>query len=137
MLLGAAQQTGGGHRNGRGTTMQKRGAYGERFGGYLRVPHALFLLARTMRQAELAVTEVRADDPPHEKSGSMPGEDAFIVALHLRDFPNEQFWEDGRLTQSAPLLAGSTAMIDLRRDPVFMMSAPRLPAARHAECHRR
>lgn len=104
--------------------MPEHGAYGERFGGYLRVPHAPFLLARTMRQAEIAVTEVRADDPPHEKSGAMPAEDAFIIALHLRDFPNEKLWEDGRLTRSAPLMAGTTAMIDLKREPVFMMSAP-------------
>ena len=124
VMLAASQQTGWLVIARRGKAMQKRGAYGERFGGYLRVPHAPFLLARTMRQAELAVTEVRANDAPHEKSGEMPGEDAFVVALHLRDFPNEQFWEDGRLTRSAPLLAGSTAMIDLRRDPVFMKSAP-------------
>ena len=33
-------------------------------------------------------------------SGSFQREDAFLVGLHLRDFPRHEYWEDG---QRAPM----------------------------------
>src|SRR5258706_24906 len=104
--------------------MRKSGAYGERFGDALRITRAPFLLTRTLRQTDIAVTEVRADDPTEEMSGSIPGEDAFLVALQLRDFPQHEYWEDGRRAPVASLSAGCTTVYDLKRDPLFLINNP-------------
>lgn len=67
--------------------MTQAGVYGQRLGRGLHVKEAPVLITRSLRSAELAVTEVRNDKPTSELSGSLPAEDAYLVSLKLRDYP--------------------------------------------------
>lgn len=74
--------------------MTQAGAYGQRLGQFLRLkdtPPAL--ITRTLRSAELAVTETRDDSPVPGLSGSLTAEDAFLVSLKLHDYPDCELWE--------------------------------------------
>jgi hypothetical protein len=55
-------------------------------------------LPRTLRKAEIAVTEIRCDDSLSGMGTSIQREDAFLVELELRDFPHREHREDGRQT---------------------------------------
>jgi AraC-like DNA-binding protein len=57
-------------------------------------------------------------------SGSIQQEDAFIVALHLRDFPNRKYWEDGRLASVCDFRAGEIMLSDLKREPTVLLDKP-------------
>ena len=44
------------------------------------------IVTRTLRKAEIAVTEIRCDDPLPGMSTSIQREDAFLLELELRRF---------------------------------------------------
>jgi hypothetical protein len=46
---------------------------------------------------------------------------AFLVALQLRDFPDHQYWEEGRKSPIFSLKAGCTTLYDLKRGPAFLI----------------
>ena len=97
--------------------MQRSSGYGEKFGRRLRARTTAFV-SRSLRAIDSAVTEVKAENPEHGSSASQVREDAYQVALQLRDYPVHQYWENGKLTQAAPLRAGDTVLGDMKRDPV-------------------
>jgi len=98
-------------------------SYGEAFGRRLHA-RATSLVARPLRTAILAVTELRYDDPRRELSSPPVREDAFVVALHLRDYPVYEYWEDGRAAPVSTLRAGHTLIYDIKREPVFHINNP-------------
>ena len=53
--------------------------YGQRFGERLRVENAPAMVTRALRNADIAVTEVRCDNPPLEMTGAFQREDAFVI----------------------------------------------------------
>ena len=71
-------------------------AYGQRLGERMRVDNAPAIVARVLRKTDMAVTEIRCDHPLPRMSSSVQREDAYLVALRVRDFPGFQYWEDGR-----------------------------------------
>ena len=81
-------------------------------------------LTRALRNADMAITEVRCDNPPSEMSGSIQKEDAFFIAWQLRDVPNREYWEDGRLASVCDLLAGEILLSDLKREPGSLLDTP-------------
>jgi AraC family transcriptional regulator len=99
-------------------------AYGQRLGEALRVGNAPAIVTRALRTADIAVTEIRCDSPMPEMSGSIQQEDAFIVALQLRDFPNREYWEDGRRASVCDLRAGESCLYDLKRNPTALLDKP-------------
>jgi AraC family transcriptional regulator len=99
-------------------------AYGQRLGERMRVDNAPAIVARVLRKTDLAVTEIRCDHPLPAMSGSLQWEDAFLVALHLRDFPGRKYWEDGRQAPAHDLRAGEISLYDLKRDPVVLLDKP-------------
>jgi AraC family transcriptional regulator len=99
-------------------------AYGQRLGERMRVENAPAVVTRVLRKADIAVTEIRCDDPLPGLSGSMQREDAFLVGLMLRDFPDRQYWEDGRQAPVCDLRAGEICLYDLKRDPVVLLDKP-------------
>ena len=99
-------------------------AYGQRLGERMRVDNAPAIVARVLRKTDLAVTEIRCDHPLPAMSGSLQWEDAFLVALHLRDFPGRKYWEDGRQAPVHDLRAGEISLYDLKRDPVVLLDKP-------------
>ena len=82
------------------------------------------LITSSLRSAELAVTETRNDDPMPGLSGSMPSEDAYLVSLKFRDFPDCECWEHGRCVIKTDIRAGATYLYDLKRDPRYVIDKP-------------
>ena len=102
--------------------MEESSAYGERFGKRLRAQATSFV--RTLRNTSVAVTEVRADDPPHGLSESHIREDAFLVAVMRRDYPAHEYFEDGRIAGVTSLRTGETVLYDMKRNPQFHINNP-------------
>src|ERR1700722_9314495 len=92
-------------------------AYGQRLGEALRVENGPAIVTRALRTADMAVTEIRCDKPLPEMSGLIQREDAFFVGLQLRDFPNREYWEDGRRASVCDLRVGDSCLYDLKREP--------------------
>jgi AraC-like DNA-binding protein len=101
--------------------MRQSSGYGEEFGMRLRARTTAFV-SHSLRVADIAVTEVKADNPEHGPSASQVREDAFLVTLPLRDYPAHQYWEDGKPAPASSLRAGDTVLIDMKRDPVFLIN---------------
>jgi AraC family transcriptional regulator len=99
-------------------------AHGQRLGERFRVENAPAIVTRALRNADMAVTEVRCDHPPSEMSGSIQQEDAFLVALQLRDRPRLQYWEGGRRVSVCDLRAGESCFYDLKREPRGLLDKP-------------
>lgn len=104
--------------------MAQAGVYGQRLGRPLHSRDAPSLITRSLRSAELAVTEARNDDPTPDLSGSLPAEDAYLVSLKLRDYPDCECWEQGRCVAKADVRAGATYLYDLKRDPRYVIDKP-------------
>jgi AraC-like DNA-binding protein len=98
--------------------------YGQRLGERLRVENAPAIVTKALRKAEIAVTEIRCDDPLPGMTNPVQWEDAFLVGLVLRDFPHRVYWEEGRQTPVCDLRAGDTCVHDLKRDPVILLDKP-------------
>jgi AraC family transcriptional regulator len=99
-------------------------AYGQRLGERMRVDNAPAIVTRVLGKADMAATEVRCDQPLPGMSGSLQREDAFLVAVKLRDFPGLQYWEDGRQATVHDLRAGQVVLHDLKRNPVALLDKP-------------
>lgn len=105
--------------------MTQAGAYGEKLGRFLRLKEAPpSLVTRSLRSAELAVTETRNDRPVPGLSGSLTAEDAFLVSLKLHDYPDCELWERGKCIMKADVRAGTTYLYDLKRDPRYVIDKP-------------
>jgi AraC family transcriptional regulator len=98
--------------------------YGERLAERLRAEQAHAIVTRVLRAVDMAVTETRCDDPVFGMSHPIQREDAFLIALTLRDFPNRQYWEDGRQMPVCDLRTGQVDFHDLKRDPVALLDKP-------------
>ncbi|HUI59969.1 MAG TPA: AraC family transcriptional regulator [Steroidobacteraceae bacterium] len=104
--------------------MSHSGAYGRGFGEKFGLAEVPSLLTRVLRKADVAVTEVRSDDPVPRYTEAMPREDAYLVAVQLREFPRHEYWEEGRQVPVHDLLAGQTTFYDLKRNPVACIDKP-------------
>ena len=105
--------------------MTTTGAYGERLGEFLRLEEVPpTLVTRTLRSTEMAVTETRNDNPVSGLSGSLAAEDAYLVSLKLRDYPECELWEQGRHIKKADVHAGTTYIYDLKTDPRYVIDKP-------------
>jgi AraC family transcriptional regulator len=98
--------------------------YGERLGERLRVEKAPAIVTKTLRKAEIAVTEIRCDDQLPTMTRPVQQEDAYLIGLILRDFPRRLYWEEGRQTPVCDLRAGDTCIHDLKRDPASFLEKP-------------
>ncbi|RED33181.1 AraC family transcriptional regulator [Rhodopseudomonas thermotolerans] len=99
-------------------------AYGHNLGRRLRSDQAPALTTHSLHSTELAVTECRNDAPEFGLSGSLPGEDAYLVSLKLRDYSQCECWEEGRPVITADVHSGATYLYDLRRDPRYVINKP-------------
>jgi AraC family transcriptional regulator len=106
------------------TPMTQAGVYGQKLGQRLRLEHAPALITRSLRSAELAVTETRNDAPVPGLSGSMPADDAYLVSLKFLDYPDCECWEGGKCVIKNDIRAGATYLYDLKRDPRYVIDKP-------------
>jgi AraC family transcriptional regulator len=99
-------------------------AYGQRLGERFRVENAPVIVTRALRPTDIAVTEVRCDNPVPGMSGLIPPEDSFLVGLHFRDVPNREYWEGGQRAAVRNLRAGEISICDLKREPSALLDRP-------------
>ena len=100
--------------------MPESSAYGHEFGKRLRAEAKAFV--RTLRNTNIAVTELRSDNPEHGISAPLVREDAFLVSLQLADFPVHVYFEDERAAPVTSIRAGDTRIYDLKRSPQFIIN---------------
>ena len=99
-------------------------AYGQRLGEAMRVENAPAIVTRALRTADIAVTEIRCENPLPQMSDPIKQEDAFLIGLHLRDRPKWEYWEDSRRASvwaAKPLLAAES--LDTRVSLMWAMYA--------------
>ena len=104
--------------------MQKSEAYGDKFGEKFGLEAAPVLMTRTLRNAEIAATEVKSDNPRIGLTDSIAREDGYLVGLQMRDYPDHKYWEDGKHAPHSSLRAGETVLYDLKRDPIVLIDKP-------------
>ena len=104
--------------------MTQTDAFGQRFGHPLNVKQAPSLITRALRTADLAVIETRHDNPDRGLCGALATDDAFLVSLKFRDYPDCECWERGRCVTKADIRAGATYLYDLKRDPRYVIDKP-------------
>jgi AraC family transcriptional regulator len=97
--------------------------YGQQLADRILAEHSHTILTRVLRGAEIAVTETRCDNPVLGLTQSIQREDAYLLELTLRDFPDRQYWEDGR-HMSTDRRRGQIDLYDLKRDPVGLADKP-------------
>ena len=84
------------------------GAYGKKLAERFRMADPPTIISRVLRKTEIGVFEFRCDNPALGQSGSIPPEDAYAVALQLRDYPSHHYWEEGRPAPIYSLKTGQT-----------------------------
>ena len=104
--------------------MTPAGAFGQWLGQPLNLKDAPSLITRSLRSAELAVVETRDDNPVSGLCGALPSDDAFLVSLKFRDYPDCECWERGRCVIKTDVRAGATYLYDLKRDPRYVIDKP-------------
>src|SRR5262245_62573349 len=104
--------------------MNEQSAYGQGLASRFQQDDAQAVVTRVCGKAEIAVTELRCDNPRPFTSGSIPREDAFLLALYLRDYPRYEYWENGKQAPVTDLRAGDIVLHDLKRDPVMRIDKP-------------
>jgi AraC family transcriptional regulator len=86
-------------------------AYGERIAD-MGVEAPPTLNARVLRQSSIAITRLICDSVDHEMTPPLPLENAYIVALELRD-TFHQLWVDGRQVPLGLIKQGTTLLMNL------------------------
>jgi len=69
---------------------------------------------RILRRSTLQVTEFRSDDRNLAATARVPRDDAYVVALHLRDRPRGVMAAEGRWLETRNFSAGNAGIVDLR-----------------------
>ncbi len=78
---------------------------------------APIIVSRSLPRSEIAVTEIRVDQPLGRLSDPFPPEDAYMICLTLRAFSNFCYWEGGRQFPAVSLRVGDITIHDLTREP--------------------
>ena len=104
--------------------MSQRGAYGEQLGSTFHLKSAPAFVTQALRKTEIAATYIRCDIENNGLTAPIPREDAFLIALQVRDCPLHDMWIDGRPVETGHLAAGTTCIYDLRRSPIANSISP-------------
>jgi AraC family transcriptional regulator len=82
------------------------------------------LCANGLRRGRIAATRVLIDEPPGCWPPQPPVQDAFLLRLHLRDYPDYCCQEARAPATISDMRAGETVFHDLRRQPRLMIDKP-------------
>jgi AraC family transcriptional regulator len=100
------------------------GAFGERLGRSFRISSPSTLESQTKQGSRLAVTELRIDNSGCGMTSPMGSDDAYLICLNFKQQSAHELWCDGRSVCSTAYEAGTTYLLDLRRDPVTYVGDP-------------
>jgi AraC family transcriptional regulator len=105
--------------------MEESGFHGEKYRDLLHLRYTpSSLITRSVRGVDVAVTETRDDNPIHGLCGEFTREDAYIVSLKLRDYPDCEYWERGKCVAKPNIRAGTTYLYDMKYNPRFVIERP-------------
>jgi AraC-like DNA-binding protein len=105
--------------------MAQSGFHGEKFEELLHLRDTpSSLITRSVRGVEVSATETRDDNPVPGLCGAIVPEDAYIVSLKLRDYPDCEYWEHGKCVTKPNIRAGGTYLYDMKNDPRFVIDKP-------------
>ena len=105
--------------------MAQSGFHGQKYRDLLHLRYTpSSLITRSVRGVEVAATETRDDNPVHGLCGEFTPEDAYIVSLKLRDYPDCEYWERGKCVSKPDIRAGTTYLYDMKYDPRFVIDKP-------------
>ena len=102
--------------------MPESDSYGEAFGRRLNAA-AMSFVSRALLKTTIAVTELRYRTPQNVLSTPPIAEDAYLVAVHLANFPNYAYWENGKAAPVAAIGPGQTIVYDIKRRPTFYLNS--------------
>jgi AraC family transcriptional regulator len=106
------------------STQDVAGVYGRSLGEKFGAEDAPSIMTRSLRRAEIAITDICVDRPLGRLSDPIPSVSAYMICLMLRDIPNNSYWEDGRQVSCFSNKAGEITIHDLRRQPLALMDKP-------------
>ena len=95
--------------------------HGRGLARYFGAEEAPSVVTRSVRGAEIAITDLHVNNPNGQLSSPLPREDAYMICLILRDLPHNSYWEEGREVGEYSLRRGHTTLSDLRREPLGLM----------------
>ncbi|WFU78217.1 AraC family transcriptional regulator [Bradyrhizobium sp. CIAT3101] len=105
--------------------MKSTGFYGQTVKRFFHLEQEpVSLITRSLRNAEIAVTETRDDAPVPGVSGEMGLQDANVVTLMLYDYPNCEVWERGTRAIKYDIRPGATYLYDMKNDVRFVINKP-------------
>lgn len=102
-----------------GVVLPGRDSYAQSIARLFNLESAHTAATRTLRTAQLAVSRLTSSHRGVGPSSPMPVEDAYVVAVHLRDSPGGELWKAGRRAPAAPFLAGSIIVAHLEDEPAL------------------
>src|SRR5215831_13314585 len=84
------------------------GAYGGHLANCFDLVEAPTHSLRTLTRGIIAVTHLQLNAARPDLTKSIRCDDAFLLAVHLRDLVDHELWLDDRLVTRAPLRSGAT-----------------------------
>ncbi len=99
-------------------------AYGERMAQRYGAEDVSSIVAGAPRRSEIAISEVRVDEPTGRETDPFPAEDAFMLCLLLRERAVDHYWEGGRQAPAVTLHKGQAPLHDLKRQPYLVINKP-------------
>lgn len=100
------------------------GSYGRDLAKHWGLEDLPSIVTRSLRGAEIVVSDLRVDKPNGRLSDPLPRDDAYMICLVLRDLPQNSYWEEGREVGRYSLKRGQTAISDLKCEPAGLISQP-------------
>jgi AraC family transcriptional regulator len=104
--------------------MAEQGAYGNGLGKAFRLSDVPVLMTQTLRKTQLAVTQIRYDGVDFGSTMPIPTEDAYLVALQVRECPDHGLSVNGGEVPCVPIVPGDTMIYDLRQNPIARIASP-------------
>jgi AraC family transcriptional regulator len=98
--------------------------YGRNLSTKFGAEDAPFVVTRSLKGAEIAVTEVCVDRPLRRLSDPILKADAYMICLLLRDLPHNSYWEGGRQVSEISLRTGDVTIHSLLREPLAVIDKP-------------
>lgn len=93
-------------------------AYGDQLGSCFWLEKTDAHVTRSLKRGLLAVTQIRSDEPTPQPSQAIGYDDAYLIGLMVDPVADHDLWQDERAVRTPPFAAGTTALYDLRRNPV-------------------
>ncbi|MCC8943556.1 helix-turn-helix transcriptional regulator [Bradyrhizobium sp. Arg62] len=98
-------------------------AYGRGLGERFRLETPA-LVTQALQNTQIAVSRIKCDLENHGLTAPFPYEDAYLVALQIREVPDHELWVDGKPVPKLPFEAGVTSIYDLKRNPIAYLRSP-------------